>query len=408
MGAFVLRKQVQRKHDQIFAVTEALKKLPLFDGCSKHTVNKICEAADIVIYSEDSEIISQDEAVEHVYFLLRGIVFIIRYELDGKIDVLNFHTSGEGLNCEFVFAAADECFTAIAQRDNTTMLRLRKTDLLQFMATDAAFAVKYSKYLCALNGILKERINFLKRKFAADNLLEHMLQLQKKVKGQCFGIYGKITHEHLAAYIGGTRETVTRALGEMKNDGIVEISGRNIMKVHGKKSEMNLGNFSNAIVSDIVPFKTWKIPVGTHESGTHIMKDLNACGRRVLGGWALSSLRNKLNRMDLPEEDVVLGGFSNELLGFGKGAFLKDTFERASELGFNLCHHEHGLYLGLNYSHQPQGEVIHVAMSQIIGPGGGKAIYRLGNGLNGRYISCVGAKLDSFWGPGRIFVFELP
>lgn len=83
-------------------------------------------------------------------------------------------------------------------------------------------------------------------------------------------------------------------------------------------------------------------------------------------------------------EEVNLVVLSVESLGFENGAIKRDIFDRAGALGLDLCPAEVAPHLRLQYEHQPEGEMLAIAMNHVSGLDGRPNIF---------YIWKMGGKL---------------
>jgi len=82
---------------------------------------------------------------------------------------------------------------------------------------------------------------------------------------------------------------------------------------------------------------------------------------------------------------------------FKKGARRDQIYERAEEIGLELCPPEVGPQLRLQYQDQPNGEWILIGMKPIAGSGGGLRVF-------GVERSGLGRWLGSYWGgPGHVW-----
>jgi hypothetical protein len=96
-----------------------------------------------------------------------------------------------------------------------------------------------------------------------------------------------------------------------------------------------------------------------------------------------------------------------ESLGFPKGATTKEIYERAEELGLELCPAEVGPQYRLKNANQPMNEWFSIGMKQIADRDGYPDVFNLGRGGDGLWLLEDWAEPDNRWGPGNEFVFRL-
>ena len=95
-------------------------------------------------------------------------------------------------------------------------------------------------------------------------------------------------------------------------------------------------------------------------------------------------------------------------LGFKKGARRDQIYERAKELGLELCPPEVGPQLRLQYQDQPNGEWILIGMEPIAGSGGYLFVFCVERSASGLWLSGGWSFPDRVWGPACLWVFSLP
>jgi hypothetical protein len=84
-----------------------------------------------------------------------------------------------------------------------------------------------------------------------------------------------------------------------------------------------------------------------------------------ISAWAEDIMNQSAFTLSEGEREVDLVVLSVAELGFNKGACLKDIYAKAKELGLGLCPAEVGPQLRLQYSEQPTGEWLIVAMEPV-------------------------------------------
>jgi len=111
-------------------------------------------------------------------------------------------------------------------------------------------------------------------------------------------------------------------------------------------------------------------------------------------------------------EEINLIRLTVKDLGFTKNATTDQIYQRAAELGLELCPPEVGLYLRLNFSkafkrEQPISDYPRVAMKQIIGSDGYPDVFYVDRDGDGeRWLHGYWARPTDEWTPTRVFVFR--
>ncbi|MEK7149603.1 MAG: hypothetical protein AAB757_01345 [Patescibacteria group bacterium] len=156
-------------------------------------------------------------------------------------------------------------------------------------------------------------------------------------------------------------------------------------------------------------FPVWKtIKLGTDlKLADDFRKALKANGHRI-DDWGNDILGKPAFTTADKETEIDLAVVSNAELGFKEGACVKDTYKRALELGLVLCPNEVGPQLRLQYTNQPMGEWLLVAMDPIKNSGGGLGVFGVARYVDGSWLDGCRGHPDYRWYAVSRFVFALP
>ena len=160
---------------------------------------------------------------------------------------------------------------------------------------------------------------------------------------------------------------------------------------------------------DFPEFKVWKtIKLGTgFRNADDFRKALESGGYRI-GDWANDILGKPAFKVAAEKIEVDLVKVTVAELGFKDGARRDQIYERAKEIGLELCPDEVGPQLRLQYRDQPNNEWILVGMESIFDSGGGLAVFGVGRRGSGLWLRGYWSNPDSFWGAGYRWVFVRP
>ena len=141
-------------------------------------------------------------------------------------------------------------------------------------------------------------------------------------------------------------------------------------------------------------------------------QDKNDLIREIKEKFKVSSnasdmLKNPEFTVSKTPESISLIRLKVSDLGFPKGATTEEIYQKAEELGLELCPAETGPQLRKQYINQPLDEWLNIGMKQIVDSDGSPNVFylrRLGGGL---WLRGSGAEPGSRWGPGHGFAFRL-
>jgi len=233
------------------------------------------------------------------------------------------------------------------------------------------------------------------------------------------------TDQAFRCFLAMTAEAVLWQKGELtmseKNmlggSGLAEVAGPLkdfAEKLGGEEGKEWLAAFKRFLRTEepwpkVPEFPIWKtIKLGTGlkvaEDFRHALSD----GGFRLSDWANGILGKPAFTAAAEETEVDLIKVTVAELGFKKGARRDQIYERAKELGLELCSPEVGPQLRLQYHDQPNGEWILVAMEPIIGSDGGPDVFYVERLDSGLWLDSNWSNPDDFWNADNQWVFCLP
>ena len=210
---------------------ELLKGVYIFSEISEEHLREILSHCKEKNVDKGEVIVSENELGDSMYLILEGEVKVSLMSEDGKEIILSTLRKGD-------------CFGEMSLLDgeprSANVIALSKTDLLELSRKDFLNEIVSNKHIAG--AILKvlsmrlreanERILGLMSKDVFDRLAEYF-QKEARLKGREL-IDGSIVFERLpqseiASIVGSSRETVTRAIKEMVDRGMIIASGKQII-----------------------------------------------------------------------------------------------------------------------------------------------------------------------------------
>lgn len=166
------------------------------------------------------------------------------------------------------------------------------------------------------------------------------------------------------------------------------------------------------IVSTAQKFKLWKqIRIGTGlETAEDFVAAIKAAGMWIGENYTTQMLRDS-NQLKLPKKPglIQLTNPSLDELGLrDKHTPWEVVFNAGVEQGLLLCPHEVGPQLRIQYSDQPVGKGLMIAMEPIWGSTDYSDIFTIGNKDGSKYLLDESTDNPGLYGPEQRFVFQLP
>jgi hypothetical protein len=152
----------------------------------------------------------------------------------------------------------------------------------------------------------------------------------------------------------------------------------------------------------------WRtITLGTNKGVNAYREALDAAAIKI-GDSADEILGRPAFRYAGMETEVELTLLSAAKLGVESGSTLSDVYKRARQAGLELCPAEVGLQLRLDYSNQPLGEALDIAMEPVATYSGDLTVLALVNFGSGLALIGGDGRSDAMVPRTRRFVFALP
>lgn len=208
-----------------------LKKIGLFSTLDEESLDKLSQIIVEREYKKGSNIFIEGEKAKAVYIIKQGKVKIYKTAQDGKEHIIHIMGDGE------VFAEAcifDVCpYPASADAvENTIVYVINNRDLEAILERNPKIAIELVKVMARRLRMVAMQIENLSLKDAYQKTAALIVQLfkihNKEIKsGSRMKL--EISRTDMANMVGLTRETLTRALFRLKDEGIIDIDGKDII-----------------------------------------------------------------------------------------------------------------------------------------------------------------------------------
>jgi len=155
-------------------------------------------------------------------------------------------------------------------------------------------------------------------------------------------------------------------------------------------------------------FPDKKVFLRTIDTDPRIQSPQEVENALIAKGYKISSyVRDILQKVEFSHEgkSYELVSFSVSQLGFPNGATLQQIYDKAEELGLELCPAEVGPQLRLQYPDQQNDEWLRIAMNPITDSDGNPGLFEVGRNDGRLWLDGNGGRLDLRWFGYNRFVF---
>lgn len=169
------------------------------------------------------EIYAQEDEADLIYKVVRGVVRTTYLQQDGRRQVGDFYYAGDVFGVEFgdihrfSAEALMDCEIQVLKRAGSAAYEPGQIDRLVWSATAQELERTQAHML------------LLGRSSAAEKVARFLLELARRFGGDLVAL--PMTRQDMADYLGLTIETISRMLGRLQSEGLVEFDGARRFRV---------------------------------------------------------------------------------------------------------------------------------------------------------------------------------
>ena len=207
--------------DQMFS-REPVSDGNLLPGLSRSSSVELAKASTRLSFRTNELIYTEGEQATGVYIIRQGKVKLVANSSDGKALILRIAGPGDMICLSAGLSHRGNDTTALVV-EPTTVSYIKTTALYRLMEQLGDFALRLAQELSTEYSLLCQELSSLGLQRSAMSRLAKLLvgmtrnntSQRGRVEAMC-----PLTHEEMAQMIGTSRETVTRLLHDLRDDGI--------------------------------------------------------------------------------------------------------------------------------------------------------------------------------------------
>jgi CRP/FNR family nitrogen fixation transcriptional regulator len=186
-------------------------------------------------YGKDEEIYGEDEPAEYVYQVIRGAVRTYKLLSDGRRQIGAFHLPGDvfGLDSGNARRLAAEAII------DTTVRLVKRRSLEQAAGVDVQIARRLWAMTAGDLRHAEDHMLLLGRKNAMERVATFLLEMDRRL-----AVAGMMAlpmcRRDIGDYLGLTLETVSRALSQFHNEGVLGFSGARQIVLRNRQRLKNM------------------------------------------------------------------------------------------------------------------------------------------------------------------------
>jgi CRP/FNR family transcriptional regulator, cyclic AMP receptor protein len=206
---------------------DLIRRVPLFSTLTDEEFNSIQHIFVARAYRRNQVIFMEEETGNYMYLVLSGKVKVAKASSGGKETILAIHRTGDFFG-EMSLLDGKTAPATVSAMEDSKIISVSGADFHKYLMHNEKVMLQIINVLCArLRQVWQTQS--LSSSTADARIRMGIYQLAKRhgiqdAHGTIIDL--KITHQELADMVGTSRETVTRVLAHLREQGIVEVDQR--------------------------------------------------------------------------------------------------------------------------------------------------------------------------------------
>lgn len=209
-----------------------LKRVPIFSGVDDDSLSKIATVTSEKNYSKKNIVFHEGDYGDALYIIKNGRIKISKVAIDGREKTLSILKTGDFFGEMAIFDNMPRSATSEAMDNDVKLLSISKNDFERVVFENPSIALAIMKDLTRRIRQINEQVQDLAFKDVHGRVastIYNLLKAERDVAKDANKIRSlRMTHQDLANMVGSSRETVTRALNRLQDEGIISISHQQI------------------------------------------------------------------------------------------------------------------------------------------------------------------------------------
>jgi CRP/FNR family transcriptional regulator len=216
-------------------IIDLIAGIPLFRGLPKEQLEEVVAITTDQTFHKGHTVFSEGEEASGFYVVISGQVKIFKLSSEGKEQILHFVTGGESFGEVPMFAGGR--FPAHAETvERSRLFFFPRAFFLELIKKDPSLAMNMLADLSKRLRRFTQLVEELSLKEVPSRLAAYLIYLSGGENGSG-DLELSITKGQLASLLGTIPETISRILGKMSSQDIIEVRGRKISIMNRKKLE---------------------------------------------------------------------------------------------------------------------------------------------------------------------------
>jgi CRP/FNR family transcriptional regulator, cyclic AMP receptor protein len=223
-----------------------LAEIDIFADLSRAEIKVIAQAAPMRTYPAGAVLHSPHNQVEALFILKRGRVRIFRLSPDGRALTTAIIQPGTIFG-EMVLLGQQMYDNYAEALDEALVCVMNRADVNRFLLSDARISARITEILGRRLAAMERRLSDSVFKSVPQRIAATLCTLADRAQpdrrtGRDGPVQLTVTHEQIAALVGTSRETATKALGEFADQGLLKLKRGRVMVLDPDRLSVEAGN----------------------------------------------------------------------------------------------------------------------------------------------------------------------
>jgi CRP/FNR family transcriptional regulator/CRP/FNR family cyclic AMP-dependent transcriptional regulator len=204
---------------------DTLRAIPLFSNVSDDDLEQVASHLIERRFPRNTTIVEEGLAGDYMYVIREGRVKVTKLSEDGREKILEFLDAGSFFG-EMALLDRAPRIASVKTLKPVKLLALSRTDFLKLLRKSPDLALSVIQELCRRLRTVDDQasaLSFQRVKDRTKGLLQRLARDPHEDGGR---ITPGLTHQQMADMIGTSRETVTRVVKELKQEGWLHQEGK--------------------------------------------------------------------------------------------------------------------------------------------------------------------------------------
>ncbi len=209
------------------------RRVPVFSGLNPEEIKQVAGLIKRRSYEKGELILTEGSCPENLVFINSGQVKVFKYTAEGKEQILYIFSEGDFFGEKNLLKNREAGFNVEAL-EPTNVCMIHKQDFRELLRNYPEIGIKIVEELSDRLDRLENAVQSMGTKNVESRIHSVLLDFAAKYGRQHEGsllVDLPLSREGIANYIGTARETVSRKLGLLQEEGVIEMIGNKKIRI---------------------------------------------------------------------------------------------------------------------------------------------------------------------------------